>query len=399
MFRYVLDLDKRWLWRAVPIAALAASVLVVSAGRSVAQDEQRAGPPAFHEGGGPANEEFRPAPPTPPRQRNMDQPFGPPGPEGDWDQVGPPQGPQAGPPWMPPRDFEGRAFDRRRGPEDRMGPPPGAPGRELDRPRGPWGPQDQPMMPGASRGPRGPMGWDGSPPGPQAGPPWMPPQSFEGRDFDRRRGPEDRMGPPPGAPGRELDRPQGPWGPQNQPMFPGAPRGPRGPMGWDAPPLGPQAGPPWMPPRCFEGQAFDRRRGPEDRMGPPPGAPGRELDRPRGPWGPQNQPMMPPGAPRGPRGPMGWDGPPPGPQAGPPWLPPRGFEGQAFDRRRGPEDRMGPPPGVPGRELESAARTVGLARSADDASWCTSRAARADGLGRTATWSASRTAVAAATRF
>jgi len=46
MRTYGLGLTKRWLWHAVPLAALAASVLVMSAGRTGAQDERPAGPPA-----------------------------------------------------------------------------------------------------------------------------------------------------------------------------------------------------------------------------------------------------------------------------------------------------------------------------------------------------------------
>ena len=47
---YRLSLDKRWLWRAMPIAALTACVLAASAGRAVAaQEEEGAGPPAVHD--------------------------------------------------------------------------------------------------------------------------------------------------------------------------------------------------------------------------------------------------------------------------------------------------------------------------------------------------------------
>ena len=104
----------------------------------------------------------------------------------------------------------------------------------MNRPRGPWGPHDQPMPPGPPRGPRGPWDWHGPPSGPQAGPPGPPPWRFEGPAFDHRRGPHDRMGPPPGAPGRDMARPRGPWGPQNQPMPPGPPRGPQARPDWEA---------------------------------------------------------------------------------------------------------------------------------------------------------------------
>ena len=51
------SLDRRWLWQTAPIAALAAGVLVFAAGRAAAQDEG-AGPPAIHEGQGPATWSF-----------------------------------------------------------------------------------------------------------------------------------------------------------------------------------------------------------------------------------------------------------------------------------------------------------------------------------------------------
>ncbi len=181
---YGLNFDKRWLWKAVPMAALAASLVGYPAGRSVAQDD-RGGPPAIHDDRRPPHEEFRPAPPqAAPRHRGMGQPFGVRGPDSDWDRVGPPDGPQRG-----------------------------SSGPEMDRPRGPSGPRDWPPPPDMHRGPRGPMAWNGPQFGPQAGPPGRPPRGFGGPDFDPRRGPEHHMGPPPGAPGGDMDRPRGPRGP------------------------------------------------------------------------------------------------------------------------------------------------------------------------------------------
>ena len=104
---YGLSLDKRWLWRVMPIAALAACVVAASAGRAAAaHDEEGAGPPAVHDNRGP----------------------------GDVD--------------VPP------------------GPPPGMPGREMDRPRGRRGSQDRPMHPDQGRRPEDQMDRDGPPPGP-----------------------------------------------------------------------------------------------------------------------------------------------------------------------------------------------------------------------------------------
>ncbi|MCU0875941.1 MAG: hypothetical protein MUE50_26735 [Pirellulaceae bacterium] len=58
---YRLSLDKRWLWRAMPIAALTACVLAASAGRAVAaQEEEGAGPPAVHDNRGPGDVDVPP---------------------------------------------------------------------------------------------------------------------------------------------------------------------------------------------------------------------------------------------------------------------------------------------------------------------------------------------------
>jgi hypothetical protein len=264
---------------------------------------------------GPWRPQDRPMPPGPPRG---------PGHARDWDNL--PPGPQAGAQGPPPRSFD------RRGPEDRRGPPPGAPGREMSGPRGPWRPQDRPMPPGPPRGPGHARDWDNLPPGPHPEAQGPPPRSFD------RRGPEDRRGPPPGTPGHDMSGPRGPWRPQDRPMPPGPPRGPGHVRDWDNLPPGPQAGAQGPPPRSFD------RRGPEDRRGPPPGAPGREMSGPRGPWRPQDRPM-PPGPPRGPGHARDWDNLPPGPHPEAQGPPPRSFD------RRGPEDRRGPPPGAPGHGI------------------------------------------------
>ena len=248
----ILKFDMRWLWQAMPVAALAACCVATSAGSAVAaHDGFGAGPPAAF------------------GDRSW----------GDWD--------------TPP------------------GPPPGMPGQDSDRPRGPRGPQDQPPSFGPPWGPRGT--WDGAGRTPGAGPLGPPAWQSAGPAFEHRGGPQHRMGPPPLMSGPTWDRPSGPRGPQDRPQRPVMARGPHGPWGWDGAPRGPQAGPPGPPQWRPEGPALEHRRGPRDHMGPPPwaverdrnegrnmaggrggpegrqgpppGAPGRDVDQPRGPWG------------------------------------------------------------------------------------------------------------------